>query len=1192
MKKNWTLSEAAAGTGKTVELVRQYLDCLRAGLPVEQIVAITFTRKAAAELLERVSEVLYYLMGGPGPQYEKAAANMGGNFDELYGQHAPKREERTVIQQALAGIGAAPVGTIDSFVQKLLSEFALHAVFPVPGGEEVPLDFPIGSGADPSSYLEDAVRELLTPREGPLEDEVRELLRYYGLGQLVDLLSSVPPRPVPPPASLADSYGEFARQYADYLNKLAGMSPLSAYMVETLGLDADEQEGWEESLAKMQNAGGKPAVSAVIRWLRTGAKVDHAPPELLSIFSFAKKKSLLKSAYQTAMAGKEPFFATVQVDAATVQLSLDSLVDRLPAWQMEEGSPDVPARKLADRLRGLIDGLRRRVANRGWQLAAQEGALGYDALLQAAIRLCQQPPDGLKNRFQALLVDEVQDSSREQIDFYLQLAKTNVDMRCFFVGDSRQSIYLFRKADPTGLNRLRELCSSNDKLENYRSIPALVEAHRELFSPALNQQMEVKGWEGLQDLTGLKSGLRKKAGQSEQPVLLIRDVAQIETGEDGEQNEVYTGPSFMGHEADARALERFADHLRDAWEQWERDGEDSPAPTAAVLVPTWKKAAAAKDILRARLGPDRDGKQRAYLDGGGRWLAGRIVKDVLLLLRALVDPADQIAWLGVWKHPAVGLSDAALSRVRRGAGIVASEGDLLDGKAPAWMSELGYLVRAEALEAPHDEVDIGAFAVARDPLRDALAGLMRDGVAHTLDLLATRLNWRELVAVAPDDDSPAQFEMLLEWLRSLDHEGMDPAGIVELLESDLNQADPPKLEVHRPDQHVSCITVYKAKGLQWDYVCVLSPGVGPGGGGGSGDEIVVKLGDDQRNLMGVRFDPHGALVPQTDGVGRLAKAIGDARKRAELLRLTYVAVTRAKSFVVMALPNERVSGLQLQLREVWKPAVGLTRIQFEQWEEASEVPLSARATVVAVEEGGLLDLVPKPRLWLEETPSVLHAAMNVAERAALADEIVENVSASNSFVPKCYDLVEAPSQSDFAAVKASNWGTLVHGWFEQWRFDGPPDKIAIESYLKKYWEEERAPVVDFLLEVSTSMASHPESALWQLVTSSGARLHFEWPFIGEGAAVSLRTGEGKYLLTGSIDLLLQTSDSRWLIIDFKAGNSSPTTLDHLARDAHLKTYGPQLEGYRSAVNGALAASGAKVEKVGLWFVRTGAGLLW
>ncbi len=1189
---DWTLSEAAAGTGKTVELVRQYLACLRSGLPVEKIVAITFTRKAAAELLERVSEVLYYLLAEPGPQYDRAASSLGKDFDALYGEVAPDRDNLEIVRQALAGLGAAPVGTIDSFVQKLLSEFALHAVFPVPNGNEIPLDFPISSGADPSAHIEDAVRELLTPQDGNLHGDIRELLRYYEVGKLVDLLSAVPPTDVPPPATIDECLGDLARQFAAYLEANAGSATLLAYMIQLLALDADDEEGWQEALDAMQKKDGKPAVPAVVRWLRAGASVADAPPELLSIFAFAGARSPLRKAYDTAMAANETFFATVPVDAASVLLGLDSLADRLPAWQMEADSTDVPARQTADRLRTMIDRLRRKVAVRGWELAAREGALSYDALLQAAIRLCQHPPDELKERFSALLVDEVQDSSREQIDFYLALAGTNPSMRCFFVGDSRQSIYLFRKADPTGLNRLRDCCETETKLENYRSIPSLVDAHRELFSPHLNQQMKLCGWGGLQDLTNLKSGLKKKAGQAEQPVLLIRDLTETAIGEDGEAKEIYNGPSFKGAEADARALERFAQQVTKAWDRWEKGERKSPAPTAAVLVHTWKKAAASKDILRERLSADADGRPRAYLDGGGRWLSGRVVKDVLLFLRALVDPADQIAWLGVWKHPAVGLSDAALARVRRRAGIVAAPADLEDGKVPGRMGELGYLVRARALEAPHDEVDIAAFAAARDPLSEALAGLMRDGVAHTIDLLATRLNWRELVAVAPDDDSPAQFEMLLEWLRSLDHDGLDPAGMVDLLESDLNQADPPKLEVHRPEQHVSCITVFKAKGLQWDHVCVLSPGKGPGGGGGGGEEIAVGVGEAQRNLMGVRFDPDGALVPRTDGVGKLAQAIGKARRREELLRLTYVAVTRAKQSVVMSLPNEMVAGVQHQLREAWRPGTGLTRVQFEQWEEASQVPLPPRATVAAVQGTRLQELVPQRRLWMEETPSVLHAALSAEQRGELAEEIAEKVRAGNSFVEKHYELVKAPSGEGFAKVSPSSWGTLVHGWFERWGFSGPPQRARIESYLKTHWDEERVPVVDFLLRVSTSLAAHPESEFWQLVTAPGTRLHFECPFIGEGADVQLRTGQGKYLLTGFIDLLVQTSDNRWYIIDFKAGEKYPKNLDKLAEQAHLRTYGPQLEGYRSAVNGALIASGAKVEKVGLWFVRTGAGLLW
>src|SRR6187397_1411518 len=94
--------EASTGTGKTRVLVERYVNLLRAGVEPDHILAITFTRKAAAEMRQRIIERL------------KEASRLS-EFDAARWRDLKER------------IGDIAVSTIDAFCLQLLREFPLEA---------------------------------------------------------------------------------------------------------------------------------------------------------------------------------------------------------------------------------------------------------------------------------------------------------------------------------------------------------------------------------------------------------------------------------------------------------------------------------------------------------------------------------------------------------------------------------------------------------------------------------------------------------------------------------------------------------------------------------------------------------------------------------------------------------------------------------------------------------------------------------------------------------------------------------------------------------------------------------------------------------------------------------------------------------------------------------------------------------
>lgn len=1179
MKTPWKVIKAAAGTGKTVRLVQEYLDCLVREMKVEQIVAITFTRKAAAELVERVTQVLYLLLEDAGPRADRARELLGKDAEKLYLKAVRGKLDKSAIGRALGSISSAPVGTTDSFIHKLLSEFALDASLPV-GREEAFLDYPLTTAGDASPYFEEAARKLANEPGGPFAGTVRLLLERFAMTELVSLLGQ-PCFPsdarlgscVEISAALKTGFGAFLRQ--------ALGKPASRFIMESYGLDDLAQDDWGKTLEKLTNKLGVDHVPSVTRWLIQGGEEADTPlgvgPMLLNVNKTRKEGKAMTEDVERLAERMAEERLPVQTESGSVPLSWS-------AWMTLFSGPfaDRSACALADEVRGQLHALRGEVTRQALVDAARAGALSYDLLLMAATHLCTNPPDKLRTRFRAILVDEAQDSSPEQVEFYRSLSSLKDDMHCLAVGDSRQSIYLFRGADPEAVEKLVTGKQAEPLLVNWRSTPSLVAAHKAMFCETLRPELEEQELAALDSLQELTHGRKLSPEQDERPVTLILPPMKDDSGE--------PVPEVRSGAADRAAVAQFAVVVKEHWKRWSAD-PGAPAPTFAVLAPSWSKAASACRDLRHLLEVERTASRTelVHLDGGGKWLNSRVVKDIILLLTALSNRDDQIAWMGVWKHPIVGLSDRALARIRKNVGFALHEPED-DQQAAGWLTHLGWTVEACGLTAPHDATDIFAFARARPALNEAVGNLGKRGAADTLDLLATRLGWRELLEAAPQDDALAQFEVTLDWIRSMDNDGLPPARIVEALTPTGDETgDIPRLENKRPKFYISCTTLFQAKGLEWDHVCVYSPGVPPDRPGQKDRPPVDVVFQGQRMwLEPLVLDPQGAFSPVPDPIAKLCETLYARKKFEECFRLAYVAVTRARESVVLALPNRGHKPVQAVLLEAWKNV--MAGVEHVPWEEADYVAQREYCRVEASPYGAFKDHTLAPDAWQEEAPSGLSGALATPDRLALAKRIAEQVAQEGGFTKGAYAPLTVPDTGLFGRATSARWGDLAHRWFEKWQFGPAPDPTELSAHVKEVFGVQHPAAVNWLNSLCTSLAAMTESPLWKLATSPGTTPYFEWPLVGVCPDPTSSDPAERFLLSGKADLLLRHSDGTWTIIDFKAGKS-PTDHDDLLENASLKTYGPQLEAYRHAVNRALP-NGERVAHLALWFLQTGACVVW
>ena len=415
------LVEAGAGSGKTTALVGRLVALVATGsATVDEIAAVTFTRKAASELRER------FQTGIENRLREERSA--------------PAPDELTVdrLRVALDDIDRAFVGTIHSFCGRLLRERPLEIGLD-PGFQELPVE---ERGVLRRRFWESYLERLARDSDPILEDLARAGLKPGTLFGLFDSLVENPDVDFPADATDAPS-----------------LADVGAIRTE---LDAIVDRGWE-LMDDMPPAKGWDSLQKKIRQLHFEREITgwKEPTDLFGAVALLCKPG--PRGHNTTLNRWR--------DSAMAR----SLRDRVDAF----GVGDTPAQQLVDRWFAH----RYALAVRLGRAAAAEfaahrmriGKLDFQDLLLLAARLLRTRPDvrrELGRRYRRLLVDEFQDTDPLQAEIMLLLSSEpeervssegengaegpgEADWRTavprpgalFVVGDPKQSIYRFRRAD-------------------------------------------------------------------------------------------------------------------------------------------------------------------------------------------------------------------------------------------------------------------------------------------------------------------------------------------------------------------------------------------------------------------------------------------------------------------------------------------------------------------------------------------------------------------------------------------------------------------------------------------------------------------------------------------------------------------------------------------------------------------------
>ena len=412
---------ANAGSGKTRVLVERFLRVVFDGTPLGEVVALTFTEKAASELRRKIADrVTAEIASAAGPDDASRWEN---------------------IRDGLAG---AFIGTIHSFCARILREF------PVEAG--VDASFTVMESVDSQEAVRAAIAETLQEiLRRPPSDDLRvnlfDLLRRLGRSRALGAMTALIEK----------------REVLERLDGKDGLyqrtdDEVLAFWDRELQRAADREISGEALVSDLAilagAASGKARVPAAeaMRALRDGGELRSRGSACRTLLEtlLTKEGSPRKAAF-----GRDAPGDAVEEAARRIRERRPALD---PLLAVAAGGVDAEEHRTLLRLtRTLLALTREAVARYG--RAKEEGArLDFEDLQLVMRSLLRNEPvrAQLARRFRFVMVDEYQDTNRLQSEILLPLLQQLASGNLFIVGDPKQSIYRFRNADVRVFDTTRE----------------------------------------------------------------------------------------------------------------------------------------------------------------------------------------------------------------------------------------------------------------------------------------------------------------------------------------------------------------------------------------------------------------------------------------------------------------------------------------------------------------------------------------------------------------------------------------------------------------------------------------------------------------------------------------------------------------------------------------------------------------
>lgn len=1087
---------AGAGTGKTTILVNRILNLLLREpnpLAITEIVALTFTNKAATEMKQRLRAQLLRLT--------EQTDDVVATFLARYHLSAEQVSERA--RTALEQLEKSQIGTLHSFAAHLLR---LH---------------PLESELDPSFQEDDGSRfkELFHTHwdrwlddelgvNGPQHDRWRLVLARSSLDELQQFTIAL--------AGDFVDLDELERQ----CRSLSLEGALRDWIVAThdrattllAAQDRPKRRKAEQMLAA--------AVQSLALLLKKG------PPGLGDLTQ--DERAVLEKDLGKAPAGWEN--VAFQEAASIIGLAQQLLTVDQPYFQ-----------EVLTLVRPFLDQLRRGFLVSGW--------IAFDGLLVRAKTLLRDYPavrKRIKQTYRAILVDEFQDTDPVQYEIILYLGeRTNshqtswqdVDLepgKLFIVGDPKQSIYAFRRADIEAFERVVDKIRAGgggvySLVTNFRSDAAVLDVINNVFDRLFQADEHVQ-----------PANERLAVRPQRKPEVSVSgtQLRLVTPGEDDEEFDVQAATR-----AEAEALARWLkEELLAGTTVTDRERREGPLQPGHIAL-IFRKLTQAQVYLDALRRYDI-----AYItDGEKHFYRRQEIIDLVNLLRVIDNPHDTIALVGILRSPLGGMADRDLLALQQIEGLDYRQRERLS----VWNHPQAGMVKRlyERLAELHQ------LAPSR-PVPDAI------------DLIFDRLPVLELAAASlHGEQAVANLRKTRDMAEALaDRPHLTLAGFVGLMMARVSE-QPDEAESALAEESLDAVrvlTIHKAKGLE--FPVVILPGLHQGA-------------KNLRKGPSIHHDWSSRCYSlQMGGRSNLGALLVDmkmsAREEAEQRRLLYVGMTRARDLLVLSGGQTTKPGHDTVLS-----LLGEAMSDEAAPSQAEQICIgTSRLTRVITQATVTSRRRRQDPLWtIAPTPAL---GPILIRREARRVEWEHHRAMPRRLTPSSLGEANPEAVSPRAtrrhdAKRSQLIGVCAHAVLEQWDFTRDRSEIGavIAQTIRRFVAQDHPELmVDVTEELTVLFEGFFSSAPYTRLQGA-TLLGREVPFV-------MPLGEGQ-MMEGVIDLIYRLDGRIW-IADYKtddvAAEEVPTRVDR---------YRPQVEGYSRAVASSLGLSAVSFQLI---FLRPGVAI--
>jgi ATP-dependent exoDNAse (exonuclease V) beta subunit len=765
------------------------------------------------------------------------------------------------------------------------------------------------------------------------------------------------------------------------------------------------------------------------------------------------------------------------------------------------------------------------------------------------------------SRLQHLLVDEMQDTSSSQYHLLEVLTRSwdGSSQTAFLVGDPRQSIYLFRQARVERfLQAVRELCLGELPLEhlkltsNFRSQRALVQSLNQQFSaifPHYSDALPYSNAEAVLPASEFAAGLEWHAhiipNASKTTIPSLAELQQQRRRTDAREI------ARLAQEWFAKPLPEGRRNIRTSL------GEEAAEPwRIAVLVRSRNHLGEIIPALREAAVPYRALNIEVLNER-------QEILDLTALTRSLLHPADRVAGLAVLRAPWCGLALVDLHRITG-----ADDPLLKDLSILRLLAERGGLLGPQARERAGRVQSVLAKAA------------LQRGRLTTAQLVEK--TWRTLGGdVLLSTSELANTDRFFQLVATLEKDSEGSEVSLTALESRLRElfAESDIIAPEKP--HVELLTIHKAKGLEWDVVIV--PGLERLPDPGRPRLLTwttLDTGGDEGSAS-VMLAPIAARGSDSDSLTKWLTSLHLKRELAEHKRLFYVACTRARQELhLFAAPVEGSKGeVKPKITTLLKTAWPAARQYFQQ----PTLPALRRL----VEEDESLELAA--------TGAAVNPAARLKRLPASFDPTARFIDSQGKWLPHgatediraTRGLVERPDGS-FAARA---FGNVVHSALELLA-----RRMAQEASAADLQDEVRGWTVrisamlrgDGLPKETVDQLAREALNILQRVMSDANGLWILTSHPAAASEFSLTTASTAGVSTVRADRIFKAgptptalgNDYLW-IVDYKTSSHGNSDLNAFL-ERQRQAYAAQLETYARVLAPAFSMEAPQV-RVGLYF---------